>query len=170
MQKRIKFIVHRMENAIANHEFEKARFYSDEERKERENLRALRDKYHLDDSSAGIVTREDIEDVVSRWTGVPITSIKEEETQKLLRVEEELHKRVISQDKAISALARAIRRSRAGLKNPARPIGSLPVPWTDGRRQDGDGAHAGAVPVRQREGADPLRYVGVHGEALGLAS
>jgi ATP-dependent Clp protease ATP-binding subunit ClpC len=102
VQKRIKFIVHRMENAIANHEFEKARFYSDEERKERENLRALRDKYHLDDSSSGIVTREDIEDVVSRWTGVPITSIKEEETQKLLRVEEELHKRVISQDKAIS--------------------------------------------------------------------
>ena len=125
VQKRIKFIVHRMENAIANHEFEKARFYSDEERKERENLRALREKYHLDDSSAGIVTREDIEDVVSRWTGVPITSIKEEETQKLLRVEEELHKRVISQDKAISALARAIRRSRAGLKNPARPIGSF---------------------------------------------
>jgi len=125
VQKRIKFIVHRMENAIANHEFEKARFYSDEERKERDNLRALRDKYHLDDSSAGIVKREDIEDVVSRWTGVPVTSIKEEETQKLLRVEAELHKRVISQDKAISALSRAIRRSRAGLKNPARPIGSF---------------------------------------------
>jgi ATP-dependent Clp protease ATP-binding subunit ClpC len=63
--------------------------------------------------------------VVSRWTGVPITSIKEEETQKLIRVEEELHKRVISQDKSISALARAIRRSRAGLKSPARPIGSF---------------------------------------------
>jgi ATP-dependent Clp protease ATP-binding subunit ClpC len=125
VQKRIKFIVHRMENAIANHEFEKARFYSDEERKERENLRALRDKYHLDDSTAGIVTREDIEDVVSRWTGVPITSIKEEETQKLLRVEGELHKRVISQEKAISALSRAIRRSRAGLKSPNRPIGSF---------------------------------------------
>src|SRR6202522_870906 len=125
VQKRIKFIVHRMDSAIANHEFEKARFYSDEERKERENLRALRDKYHLDDSASGIVGREDIEDVVSRWTGVPVTSIKEEETQKLLRVEGELHKRVISQDKAISALARAIRRSRAGLKSPARPIGSF---------------------------------------------
>jgi len=125
VQKRIKFIVHRMENAIANHEFEKARFYSDEERKERENLRALRDKYHLDDSTAGIVSREDIEDVVSRWTGVPVTSIKEEETQKLLRVESELHKRVISQEKAISALSRAIRRSRAGLKSPNRPIGSF---------------------------------------------
>src|SRR5216683_1723086 len=55
VQKRIKFIVHRMENAIANHEFEKARFYSDEERKERENLRALREKYHLDESSTGVV-------------------------------------------------------------------------------------------------------------------
>jgi ATP-dependent Clp protease ATP-binding subunit ClpC len=63
--------------------------------------------------------------VVSRWTGVPVTSIKEEETQKLLRVEEELHRRIISQEKAISALARAIRRSRAGLKSPARPIGSF---------------------------------------------
>jgi ATP-dependent Clp protease ATP-binding subunit ClpC len=125
VQKRIKFIVHRMENAIANHEFEKARFYSDEERKERENLRALREKHHLDDSSTGVVGREDIEDVVSRWTGVPVNSIKEEETAKLLRVEEELHKRVISQEKAISALARAIRRSRAGLKSPNRPIGSF---------------------------------------------
>src|SRR6184192_619324 len=125
VQKRIKFIVHRMENAIANHEFEKARFYSDEERKERENLRALREKYHLDESSTGVVGREDIEDVVSRWTGVPITSIKEEESQKLLRIEEELHKRIISQDKAITALARAIRRSRAGLKSPNRPIGSF---------------------------------------------
>ena len=125
VQKRIKFIVHRMDSAIANHEFEKARFYSDEERKEREALRSLREKYHLDDSASGIVGREDIEDVVSRWTGVPVTSIKEEETQKLLRIEQELHKRVISQEKAISALARAIRRSRAGLKNPSRPIGSF---------------------------------------------
>jgi ATP-dependent Clp protease ATP-binding subunit ClpC len=125
VQKRIKFIVHRMENAIANHEFEKARFYSDEERKERENLRALREKYHLDESSTGVVNKEDIEDVVSRWTGVPVASIKEEESKKLLRIEEELHKRIISQDKAISALARAIRRSRAGLKSPNRPIGSF---------------------------------------------
>jgi ATP-dependent Clp protease ATP-binding subunit ClpC len=125
VQKRIKFIVHRMESAISNHEFEKARFYSDEERKERENLRGLRDKYNLDESSTGVVTKEDIEEVVSRWTGVPITSIKEEETQKLMRVEGELHKHVISQEKAISALARAIRRSRAGLKSPNRPIGSF---------------------------------------------
>jgi ATP-dependent Clp protease ATP-binding subunit ClpC len=125
IQKRIKFIVHRMENAIANHEFEKARFYSDEERKERENLRALRDKYNLDDTSTGVVTKDDIEEVVARWTGVPMTAIREEEVSKLLRIEEELHRRVISQDKAIGALARAIRRSRAGLKSPKRPSGSF---------------------------------------------
>ncbi|HTS70374.1 MAG TPA: ATP-dependent Clp protease ATP-binding subunit [Terriglobia bacterium] len=125
VQKRIKFVVHRMENAIANHEFEKARFYSDEERKERENLRLLREKYNIDETAMGVVTQEDIEEVVSRWTGVPVTAIKEEESAKLLRIEEELHKRIISQDRAISALARAIRRSRAGLKLPGRPVGSF---------------------------------------------
>src|SRR6266540_1974453 len=113
------------DDAIANHEFEKARFYSDEERKERENMRQLREKYNLDDSSTGVVTKDDIEDVVARWTGVPMTAIKEEEVSKLLRIEEELHKRVISQEKAISALARSIRRSRAGLKSPKRPAGSF---------------------------------------------
>jgi ATP-dependent Clp protease ATP-binding subunit ClpC len=125
VQKRIKFVVHRMENAIANHEFEKARFYSDEERKERDNLRLLREKYNIDETAMGVVSREDIEDVVSRWTGIPVNAIKEEEMFKLLRIEEELHKRIISQDRAISALARAIRRSRAGLKAPGRPVGSF---------------------------------------------
>jgi ATP-dependent Clp protease ATP-binding subunit ClpC len=125
VQKRIKFIVHRMENAIANHEFEKARFYSDEERKERENLRGLRDKYNLDETVTASVTKDDIEEVVARWTGVPMTSIKEAEMAKLLRIEEELHTRVVSQNSAISALARAIRRSRAGLKSANRPAGSF---------------------------------------------
>jgi ATP-dependent Clp protease ATP-binding subunit ClpC len=71
------------------------------------------------------VTRDDIEEVIARWTGIPITSLKEGETQKLLRIEVELHERVVSQRPAISALARAIRRSRAGLKNPLRPVGSF---------------------------------------------
>ena len=123
VQKRVKFITHRMETAIANHEFEKARFYSEEERKEKEHLRVLREKLKIDDSTTGIVTREDIEEVVARWTGIQVSAIKEDEQQKLLRIEEELHRRVISQDKAITALARAIRRSRAGLKAPGRPVG-----------------------------------------------
>src|SRR6267142_492827 len=71
------------------------------------------------------VTRTDVEEVIARWTGIPITSLKEGESLKLLRIEAELHKRVISQRPAISALARAIRRSRAGLKNPHRPVGSF---------------------------------------------
>jgi ATP-dependent Clp protease ATP-binding subunit ClpC len=71
------------------------------------------------------VTREDVEAVISRWTGIPIGSLKETDSQKLLRIESELQKRVVSQITAISALARAIRRSRAGLKNPHRPVGSF---------------------------------------------
>ena len=71
------------------------------------------------------VTKDDVEEVIARWTGIPITSLKEAETQKLLRIEMELHMRVVSQRPAISALARAIRRSRAGLKNPLRPVGSF---------------------------------------------
>ncbi|MGA3371236.1 MAG: Clp protease N-terminal domain-containing protein [Terracidiphilus sp.] len=71
VKKRIRFIVHRTRNAIQNHEFEKARFYSDEERKERESLRALREKYHLNDSASSAVGREDVEEVISRWAEYP---------------------------------------------------------------------------------------------------
>ncbi|MFN2510692.1 MAG: ATP-dependent Clp protease ATP-binding subunit [Pyrinomonadaceae bacterium] len=80
---------------------------------------------HEDALVAAEVTRDDVEEVIARWTGIPITSLKEEETRKLLRIETELHTRVVSQRPAISALARAIRRSRAGLKNPLRPVGSF---------------------------------------------
>ena len=70
-QKRIKFIMHRMDSAVANHEFEKARFYSDEERKERENLLALREKYSPDESPSNEVSREDVEEVIARWSIYP---------------------------------------------------------------------------------------------------
>lgn len=80
----------------------------------------------LEDSFFAVeVTRDDVEDVISRWTGIPITSIKLEEAEKLLNIEATLHDRIVSQRPAISALARAIRRSRAGLKNPSRPVGSF---------------------------------------------
>jgi ATP-dependent Clp protease ATP-binding subunit ClpC len=74
---------------------------------------------------AALVNKQDIDDVIASWTGIPVASLQEEEMVKLLRIEDELHKRVISQESAISALARAIRRSRAGLKNPLRPVGSF---------------------------------------------
>ena len=70
-QKRIKFIMHRMDSAIVNHEFEKARFYSDEERKERENLSALREKYSPDEAPSNEVSREDVEEVIARWSIYP---------------------------------------------------------------------------------------------------
>jgi len=71
------------------------------------------------------VSSEDIAEVVSSWTGIPATQITKEESEKLLHLEDELHKRIVGQDKAVSAVARAIRRGRAGLKNPKRPIGSF---------------------------------------------
>ena len=71
------------------------------------------------------VTKEDVEEVIARWTGIPVTAIKQEEAKKLLQIETQLHKRIISQRPAISALARAVRRSRAGLKNPNKPVGSF---------------------------------------------
>jgi len=80
----------------------------------------------LEDSFFAVeVTRDDVENVIARWTGIPVTSIKLEEAKKLLNIEVALHERIVSQRPAISALARAIRRSRAGLKNPSRPIGSF---------------------------------------------
>ncbi len=80
----------------------------------------------IEDSFIAVeVTRDDVEDVISRWTGIPVASIKLGEAQKLLNIETALHERIVSQRPAISALARAIRRSRAGLKNPSRPVGSF---------------------------------------------
>ena len=126
IQRRIKFIVGRMESAISSKEFEKAEHYKSQEQVERDNLQSIREKFNITETATtGVVTRADIEEVVSKWTGVPVTSIKEEEMIRLTRIEDELHRRVVSQDKAIDALARAIRRSRAGLKSPNRPAGSF---------------------------------------------
>src|SRR5262249_11047202 len=74
---------------------------------------------------AALVNKQDIDDVIASWTGIPVASLHEEEMVKLLRIEDELHRRVISQESALSALSRAIRRSRAGLKNPQQPVGSF---------------------------------------------
>jgi ATP-dependent Clp protease ATP-binding subunit ClpC len=80
----------------------------------------------LEDSFLAVeVSKDDVEDVIARWTGVPVASIKQDEAAKLLGMEAKLHERIVSQRPAISALSRAIRRSRAGLKNPSRPVGSF---------------------------------------------
>src|SRR5690606_30466 len=89
-----------------------------------DQMSLVRERVDIKPTGARVVIgKADIDEVVSKWTGVPLTSVTEDEGDKLLRMEEELHHRVISQEKAISALSRAIRRSRAGLKNPARPEG-----------------------------------------------
>ncbi len=104
---------------------ERGAFFRDEEVAQRENLHIVREHWDIGGAGNHEVTKADIDDVVSRWTGIPITAIKEEESEKLLRMEEELHKRIVSQESAIGAVARAIRRTRAGLKNPNRPVGSF---------------------------------------------
>ena len=107
-------------------DFEKAQFYREQEVTARENLQFVREKFDVKSSTRRVVVgKQEIDEVVSKWTGVPLASINQDEGDKLLRMEQELHKRVVSQEKAISAVSRAIRRSRAGLKNPNRPVGSF---------------------------------------------
>jgi ATP-dependent Clp protease ATP-binding subunit ClpC len=125
IQRRIRVIDGRIESAISANEFEKAARYRLEEDREQENLQIVKERWKLRTSAPLKVTREDIEEVIAKWTGIPMSSLHEEEMSKLLRMEEELHKRVISQEKAIGALSKAIRRSRAGLKSPRRPVGSF---------------------------------------------
>ena len=115
-----------METATAKKDYERAQFFREQEVLARENLQFVREKFDVKSGAPEVeVDKEDIASVVSKWTGVPITSINQDESDKLLNMEAHLHRRVISQEKAISALARAIRRSRAGLKSPTRPVGSF---------------------------------------------
>ncbi len=109
-----------------NRSSDKAWLYRDPDLQGRESVQLVRDRIEVPSTSTRIIIgKPEIDEVVSKWTGVPLTSVNEDESNKLLRMEEELHQRVISQEKAISALSRAIRRSRAGLKNPSRPVGSF---------------------------------------------
>jgi len=124
-EKKLRRYAANVDRLTAERNFEQAKIFRQREQEEMDRLSSLRVLYNLVDAPLPTVSREDVEEVISRWTGIPITSLKEEETAKLLRIEEELHKRIISQDRAISALSRAIRRSRAGLKNPNRPVGSF---------------------------------------------
>src|SRR5512133_492173 len=122
----IRVAVEQMESAVSQRDFERAQFYRDQEVSARENLQFVRERFDVKSSARRVVVgKQEIDEVVSKWTGVPLASINQDEGDKLLRMEEQLHRRVISQEKAISAISRAIRRSRAGLKNPNRPVGSF---------------------------------------------
>ncbi len=122
----IRVAVEQMESATAQKDYERAQFFREQEVQARENLQFLRENFDVrSDVSTIEVGKAEIDEVVSSWTGVPISAVNQDEGEKLLSMEDRLHRRVISQERAVSALARAIRRSRAGLKSPNRPVGSF---------------------------------------------
>lgn len=122
---KIKQIIADKEDAIYMQDFEKAAELREQEALEREKEDQLRANLTEKRRKTAIVSGADIAQVISDWTGVPVTKMKKSETKQLLNLEKTLHQRVIGQDKAIKAVAKAIRRSRAGLKDPNRPIGSF---------------------------------------------
>ena len=114
------------EAAIEAQEFEKAANLRDKERQLTNKKRQLEEQWRSGESGERpAIGEEEIADIVSMWTGIPVFKLTEAETQKLMRMEDELHKRVIGQQPAIEAVSKAIRRSRAGLKDPKRPTGSF---------------------------------------------
>lgn len=114
------------EAAIGNEEFEKAAQLRDKEQQLRTKLETEKNAWKNQQGRVEpMVTEEDIAEVISNWTGIPLTKLQEAESERLLRLEEILHQRVIGQDEAIDAVARAVRRARAGLKDPKRPVGSF---------------------------------------------
>src|SRR4051812_9654153 len=114
------------EAAIEAQEFEKAANLRDKERQLTNKKRELEEQWRSGESGdRPRIAEEEIADIVSMWTGIPVFKLTEAETQKLMRMEDELHKRVIGQNAAIEAVSKAIRRSRAGLKDPKRPTGSF---------------------------------------------
>jgi len=111
---------------IKSQDFEKAASLRDQERVARQELEKLNKEWsQAKDKMRPSVTAEDIAKILSQWTGIPIFRLEEKESEKLLKIEEELHKRVVGQNEAIEAIAHAVRRSRAGIKDPKRPIGSF---------------------------------------------
>ncbi|HWQ01970.1 MAG TPA: ATP-dependent Clp protease ATP-binding subunit, partial [Gaiellaceae bacterium] len=115
------------ETAIENQEFEKAASLRDKERKLTQKKRELEESWrqNADGEEQPEVGEDEIADIVSMWTGIPVFKLTEAESQKLIRMEDELHKRVIGQEEAIVAVAKSIRRARAGIKDPKRPTGSF---------------------------------------------
>lgn len=113
------------EAAVASQDFEKAAQYRDDAKKLQSEIALMKKDWKGADHDDLKVTEEDVAEVVAKWTGVPLQNLKKSDSERLLHLEEELHKRVIGQDEAVHAVATAIRRARAGMKDPKRPIGSF---------------------------------------------
>src|SRR5450759_3904252 len=124
LENEIKQIVKDMKKAISEKDFERAVFLREREIEIKEEIERAKTS-SLDDGAPVEVTRADVEEIISSWTGIPVTALQMEEAEKLLHMEESLKKRVIGQDRSLEAISRAIRRSRLGVKNPNRPMGSF---------------------------------------------
>ncbi len=126
LENRIKELENEKSEAVNNQDFERAAKVRDEQKKLKAELENKRTEWQQkSDHRDGEVTPEDIAEIVSGWTGVPVVQLTEEESQRLLRLEGILHERIIGQDEAVTAVAKAIRRGRVGLKDPKRPVGSF---------------------------------------------
>ncbi len=125
-EKRLEAVQIEKKEAISHQDFEKAAALRDQERNLNREIEEKRAEWARSQTNArDVVTEEDIAQVVSLWPGIPVSRMTEQEAQRLVRLEETLHQRLVGQEEAVSAVARAIRRARAGLKDPKRPIGSF---------------------------------------------
>lgn len=126
MENKLEDVRKEKDSAVQSQEFEKAASLRDNEQKLREELDITKNEWkEKQGRTDSEVTPEDIAQIVASWTGIPVTQLKEEETERLLKMESILHERVIGQDEAVKSVSRAIRRARAGLKDPKRPMGSF---------------------------------------------
>ncbi len=126
LDKELRAIIKEKEEAIRNQEFEKASQLRDDEANMKERIREVSEEWRNEhDANKPVVTEENIAEVIGMMTGVPVTKLTESESDRLLKLEETLHERVIGQNDAIVAISKAIRRARVGLKSPNRPIGSF---------------------------------------------
>ena len=124
-RQRLQMLNQQKEQAIQEQNFEQAAEYRHQEIKQQRKVKRLLQKEQAAGSQQQLVTPEDVADVVSQWTGIPVNELQQEESERLLNLETLLHERVIGQDEAVKAVAKAIRRARSGLKDPNRPIGSF---------------------------------------------
>lgn len=127
LEKELKEIIKNKDAAIREHDFEQAGDLRDQEQTIRDQIRELTLEWKEKKGQAPqlVVTEENIAEVVAGWTKIPVAKLTEGETERLLKMEEELHKRIIGQDEAVTSISKAIRRTRAGLKSPKRPIGAF---------------------------------------------
>jgi len=126
MEKRIADLEREKNEAVAHQEFEKAAELRDQAERLKKEMKDIQDQWkERSKETVGVVDEDGVAEVVSRMTGIPLSRLEAKETERLLQMEKEIHKRVVSQEEAISAIARAVRRSRAGMKDPRRPMGSF---------------------------------------------